>query len=117
MKIAEHVPPVVSPVGSGPEAKIPSRSPTTPPPQETTTKETETADRPAVREAVAALNEQLELEQRSIRFRIEEDTDELIVTVLDKETGEVVRQIPSEATVRLAAHLDDLNGALVSSYG
>ncbi len=116
MKITEHIPPVVAPVGSGPEAKIPSRSPTTPPPQETT-KETETVDRPAVQEAVAALNKQLELEQRSIRFRVEEETDELIVTVLDKETGEVVRQIPPDATVRLVAHLDNLNGALVSSYG
>lgn len=118
MKIAEHLPPVVAPVGSRPEAKPPSRPPATPPPQETTTRETATQpDLPAVREAVAALNEQLELEQRSIRFRIEEETKDLIVTVHDKETGELVRQIPPDTTVQLAAHLNDLSGALLSSYG
>ena len=116
MKITDSLPQVVDPVSSRPEAKPPSP----PPPQVTNTMERETAiqpDRPAVREAVVVLNQQLELEQRSIRFRIEEATNEIIVTVLDEETGEVVRQIPPEATVRLAAHLDDLNGALVSSYG
>jgi flagellar protein FlaG len=118
MKITEHLPQVVSPVASRPEAKPPSRPPTTPPPQGTNTKEAVTQqDLPAVQEVVAVLNEKLELDQRSIRFRIEEETNEIIVTVRVKETGELVRQIPAEVTLRLAAHLDDLNGALLSSYG
>ncbi len=118
MKIAEHLPQVVSPVGSRPEAKPPSRPPATPPPQETNTKEAVTQqDLPAVREAVAVLNEKLELDQRSIHFRIEEETNEIIVTIHDKKTGELVRQIPPDTTVQLAAHLGDLNGALLSSYG
>jgi flagellar protein FlaG len=37
-----------------------------------------------------------------------------IVTVVNSQTGEVVRQIPNEVVVRVAHHLDNLKGMLLN---
>lgn len=58
----------------------------------------------AVKEAVENLNSQLESSARSIRFQIDDKTDKIEVYVIDKETGEVVRRIPPEASIRLSAN-------------
>ena len=58
----------------------------------------------AVKEAVENLNSQLESSARSIRFQIDDTTDKIEVYVIDKETGEVVRRIPPEASIRLSAN-------------
>ncbi|RMH06608.1 MAG: flagellar protein FlaG [Nitrospirae bacterium] len=56
-----------------------------------------------VEAAVATLNSQLKLANHALRFRVDDVTDQIIVSVIDKETGEVIRQIPPEVSVRLAA--------------
>ncbi len=40
---------------------------------------------------------------RELAFRVDEATGKTVVTVLDSETKEVIRQIPSEELVRLAS--------------
>lgn len=51
---------------------------------------------PDLKQAVAALNQFLAESQRSFRFVLDESTGQTIVRITNPETGELVRQIPSE---------------------
>jgi flagellar protein FlaG len=42
---------------------------------------------------------------RYLEFRVDEDSGRTVVTVKDKNTGETIRQIPSEEVMRLAQNL------------
>lgn len=74
-------------------------------------------DRADVEAAVAELNLQFEVANRSLRFRIDDRTDRLVVSVIDDETGDVVRQIPPEVTIRIAANRLDSSGLLTNVLG
>ena len=54
--------------------------------------------------AVDDINHQLEVVHHSIRFQIDDATDEIKVLVVDKETGKVVRTIPPEPSLSLLAN-------------
>jgi flagellar protein FlaG len=49
----------------------------------------------------------------SVRF--ESDNDQLIVKVVDRETNEVIRQIPPENLIDVMANLKDLRGNMVDT--
>ena len=44
---------------------------------------------------------------RSLQFRIDQDSDRLVVSLLDSQ-GEVIRQMPSEMILRLAQRLEEI---------
>jgi len=64
-------------------------------------------------QAIENLNEQLQSSQTNLGFSIDTETDIVVVKVTNKETGELVRQIPAEAVVRLAGKMEDLKGLLL----
>jgi flagellar protein FlaG len=45
---------------------------------------------------------------------VDQDTDQIVVSVVDEATGEVVRQIPAEEQLAIEAHLRALTGLLFS---
>lgn len=47
---------------------------------------------------------------RELQFSIHDDIDHTVITVVDRNTGETVRQIPSEEIVRLAQRMSELHG-------
>ena len=49
-----------------------------------------------------------------LEFEVDEDTDKMVVKVIDKETGEMIRQMPSEEVIRIAKVLGKMQGMLVS---
>ncbi len=49
----------------------------------------------------------------SFEFAIHEGTKEIMVKVLDKDTGEVVREIPSEKILDMVAKMWELSGIIV----
>ncbi len=59
--------------------------------------------------AVEDINRRLEIAHHTLRFLINEDTSEIKVQVVDKETGKVVRVIPPEPSLSLLAN-GDLSG-------
>ncbi len=59
-----------------------------------------------VTDAVAQMNEYIQSTQRDLRFSIDEASGETIVKVLDRQTEEVIRQIPDEIFLKLARRLD-----------
>jgi len=58
-----------------------------------------------VKHAARQLESFMESMNRYLEFRVDQDSGRTIVTVKDKSTGEVVRQIPSEEVLRLAHNL------------
>ena len=68
-----------------------------------------------VEHAVRAVNETLELRSIGIQFEIDTDTDKVIVKVVDRNNGVVIRQIPNEEVVRIAKVMGEMSGLLVDS--
>jgi len=64
--------------------------------------------------AVKSVNASLESRSISLQFELDRDTDKLIVKVVDRSNGEVIRQIPTEEVVRIAKVMDQQAGLLVS---
>lgn len=58
-----------------------------------------------VQGAVAQLNSYVQNVQRDLQFQLDEDSGKTVVTVIDRETSEVVRQIPDEMALKLAQNL------------
>jgi flagellar protein FlaG len=65
-----------------------------------------------LQEAVSRLNEQLQSKGRDLSFSLDERIDRTIITVKNLQTGEVVRQIPTEEVVRMAHSIEDMKGVL-----
>ena len=59
----------------------------------------------------------LQMQNRSLSFALDDKTDRSVVTVKDTESGDVIRQIPSEEVLRLAERIKSLNEDLGSSVG
>ncbi|WP_319548157.1 flagellar protein FlaG [Desulfogranum marinum] len=51
----------------------------------------------------------------SVRFERDDTANELVVKIVDHETDEIIRQIPSEELLNLSKHLQDLSGNLVNT--
>lgn len=68
-----------------------------------------------LKEAIGRLNQMMQDGGRGLSFMMDEKLGRPIVTVVNKETGEVVRQIPNEVIVSLGHSIEDLKGMLHSS--
>jgi flagellar protein FlaG len=74
----------------------------------------EAATPPQVEAAVREVNASLQSRSVGLQFEVDQDTDKLIVKVVDRASGEVIRQIPTEEVVRIAKVLGKAPGLLVS---
>lgn len=68
---------------------------------------TETID-----DAVEVLNEALSRKHTSAQIRRDEELNRFLVTIKDKESGEIVREVPPEALLKFARNLEELKGIL-----
>lgn len=66
-----------------------------------------------LRELVTQANESLQARFSDLKFTIDEGTDINIVRIEDSETGELIRQFPSEAMVAIARSLDEVRQGMV----
>jgi flagellar protein FlaG len=60
-------------------------------------------------------NKILENVQRNLQFKIDDSTKQVVMSIVDKKTGEVIKQIPSEEVLALAQRLQESSeeGAIV----
>lgn len=67
-----------------------------------------------VQKAMEALKQLIETKApNSLAFSIDDSTGKTIVRITDAETGEMIRQIPSEEMLEIARSLDRMQGALL----
>ena len=50
---------------------------------------------------------------RKIDYHIEQDSNELVIKIRDKETGEIIKQIPEEELLRLTNRISDFNKTML----
>ncbi len=67
-----------------------------------------------IEETVASLNAFVQLMDRNVSFEVDETSGRDIISVYEKETKELIRQIPSEETLELLKRMDNMVGVLFS---
>jgi flagellar protein FlaG len=57
------------------------------------------------------------MQGRNLMFETSNDSGDYVIKVIDKDTKDVIRQIPSEEFVRVAEKIKDLSDQLNSAQG
>lgn len=66
-----------------------------------------------LRNAVEQVNKTIQTLSKDVQFTVDKETGREVVKVVDRETKEVIRQIPSEEMVAIAKRLDELQGLII----
>lgn len=72
------------------------------------------ADFIKISEAVNRINDVVRSVQRDLSFNLDEDSGRTVIRVVNSESGELIRQIPSEQVLAIANHLRDFQEDTVS---
>jgi len=64
--------------------------------------------------AVRSIERHVQNLQRRLQFSVDEASGRTVVTVIDRETDEVIRRIPSQEMLALAGRLDATTGLLLA---
>jgi flagellar protein FlaG len=72
-----------------------------------------TTEETDVYRAVERINASLPPASQGIEFSVDEDTDQVIVKVIDRETREVLRQMPTQEALDIAKALERTRGLLI----
>jgi flagellar protein FlaG len=72
-------------------------------------------DRARVEQAAAVLQEFAQSVRRDINFRVDDGSGQLVVKVTDPQSGNLIRQIPSEEALQIAENLDAVRSKLFSA--
>ena len=67
-----------------------------------------------VKKAVEDINKSLQSLSQGLEFSIDTDTKQTVVKVIDHQTKEVIRQMPSVEALQIAKSLDQVLGKLLS---
>ncbi|WP_144948876.1 flagellar protein FlaG [Pseudomonas oryzihabitans] len=62
--------------------------------------------------AVSGLKSKLQNDHRNLDFSVDDSTGEVVVKVIDGESGKLVRQIPTEEVLKLSKQLDDFRSLM-----
>ncbi|SOY93187.1 Flagellar protein [Cupriavidus taiwanensis] len=63
--------------------------------------------------ALTSLSEALRATPLEVRFTIDSETHRVVTTVVDKNSGDTIRQYPSEEMLRITRAIDRLQGLLI----
>ncbi|PIW59877.1 flagellar protein FlaG [Shewanella sp. CG12_big_fil_rev_8_21_14_0_65_47_15] len=61
------------------------------------------------------LSDMMSMMRKGLSFKVDENSGQAVVTVLDKDTGDVIRQMPSEEALALAEKLSEVTGLLMKT--
>ena len=67
----------------------------------------------AIRNAARQINDFLKSTSAGVEFSVDENSKKLVVRIVDSETGQVIRQIPSEEMLAISQSLDHVAGMLL----
>ncbi|MCG7371259.1 MULTISPECIES: flagellar protein FlaG [Pseudomonas] len=70
-------------------------------------------DGETLEQAVKSIQEFVDSVQRNLEFSIDDSTGAVVVKVIAKASGELIRQLPSEEALKLAQSLKSENPALI----
>ena len=70
-------------------------------------------DEEYLNDAIVKLRKAGDLFNRRLDFQVDKDTQRIVVKVIDTETDKVIKEIPPEQLVQLAAKIQEMVGLLV----
>ncbi|MCS4309449.1 flagellar protein FlaG [Rheinheimera pacifica] len=70
-----------------------------------------------LQQAIDVVNQAVALEQRSLNFSIDEASGRSVIKVIDYETDELIKQIPSEELLKVAQDIKRLQEEMGQSIG
>lgn len=79
-------------------------------------KQAETLESSQVSELVAEIKSEM-IRNVDLQFNVHEDTGRVVVTVIDESTGKVIREIPPEEVLKLAASFEKTIGIIFDQKG
>jgi flagellar protein FlaG len=79
--------------------------------------ENENVSAQQIETAVSQLSEFVQTNNRKLNFSVDEGSNKQVVRVTDAESGQIIRQIPSEEVLKLSERLQDLQTQLGTAVG
>jgi flagellar protein FlaG len=70
-------------------------------------------DTAALKNAARQINDFLKSSSTSLEFSVDDSAHRVVVRIVDAQTDQVIRQIPSEEVLAIARSLDRMNGLLL----
>ncbi|ABS09078.1 flagellar protein FlaG [Shewanella baltica] len=61
------------------------------------------------------LSDMMSMMRKGLAFKVDESSGQAVVTVLDRDTGDIIRQMPSEEALALAEKLSEVTGLLMKT--
>ena len=82
---------------------------------DTTEQETSVKQKTSANELVAPIQRINEvMRPHGLEFELSEETSRVITRVVDRESGDVIRQIPAEEVLKIAERLEEMQGRIIS---
>ena len=77
--------------------------------------EGEQVSREQVESAVSSIQEFVQSTRRNINFSLDDASERVVIKVTDADSGDVIRQIPSEEALQMAENLDEVRSLLFNA--
>lgn len=101
--------------GDGAPAPAPAPRPApAPAPAAGTVGTSQAASPETVREAARRVGESLKASGANLEFQVDDASGKVLVRIVDGQTGQLIRQIPSEEMLAIARALDRMQGLLLT---
>lgn len=68
-----------------------------------------------IEKALESANDALKSSNNSLRFQVDKSVRQPIISVVDQDSGKILRQYPTEEIVRITKNIDSLRGVLFDS--
>lgn len=99
---------------AAPEVSVAARNPAAPVQTAVAVERPQAAPDPAqVTQALKSINKAMQNLSQGLEFMLDEDSHRTIIKVVDRETREVIRQIPTEEVLEISKALDQAKGLLI----
>ncbi|MFZ3001682.1 MAG: flagellar protein FlaG [Undibacterium umbellatum] len=82
-------------------------------PVRATNQSSKAASADEINKAVAEINKSVQVSSQNLEFSVDNDAKEVVVKIVDQQTKQVIRQIPTEEALEIAKSLDKLQGLLI----
>lgn len=100
------------PASAAPDTSTSKRQATEQAVSEPADKDSPPVARQDLESAVSAIQDFVKASERQLDFTIDDSTGQVVVKVIARQSGEVIRQLPSEVALKLAENLKDANSLL-----
>jgi len=82
-------------------------------PEDSVAKVAEPVDKETVETAVSKLNAYVQSTTRTLNFQVDDDSGKTVIKVYDRESDQLIRQIPNELALELARRLNEEEPSLL----